>query len=162
MLSWTRMSGTMLCQKWNYANPKIGKNRGRETGQRSWTATGIGRPRASVAPRPGSGEEGGACCSSFLCFWDVPYKWNFIMDIEQKCFKMWNGEEGAACCSFFHCFLLVIDVKIGDFDQNSSLIILCWGGPGDCSQLWHQFTNICSLLTKIEDNILILNKKYSV
>ena len=45
---------------------------GRETG-RSWSwTTGIGRPRASVAPRPGSGKEGGALLLVFLasiCDW---------------------------------------------------------------------------------------------
>ena len=54
-----------LCEDWQKS--------GRETG-RSWT-TGIGRPRASVAPRPGSGEEGEACCSSFQCFVLVICDW---------------------------------------------------------------------------------------
>ena len=55
------------CEKWNYANPKILQKSGRETG-RSWT-TGIGRPRASVAPRPGSGEEGGPAAPLFSVSW---------------------------------------------------------------------------------------------
>ena len=101
-------AGSKMYQKLD-ANPKIGEKSWRETG-RSWSwTTGIGRPRASVAPRPGSGEEGRPAAPLFTvsCF-HLWFLWKSVILIKYLSVLMRTCQ----CDTSFNMIVFIISLQI--------------------------------------------------